>query len=78
MPGAGALGHHVQELALLSQAGEHGAHVPHGHVADTGRDGGQSQGAAWGGEAGGPKYLSTFLLAPGPDQVFLNPSVVGK
>ena len=53
MPGAGALGHHVQELALLGQAGEHGAHVPHGHVADTGGDGGQSQGAAWGGEAGG-------------------------
>lgn len=47
------LGHHVQELALLGQTGEHRAHVPNGHVADARGDRGQSQGAPWGGEAGG-------------------------
>lgn len=52
-PGAGVLSHHVQELALLGQTGEHRAHVPNGHVADARGDGGQSQGAPWGGEAGG-------------------------
>lgn len=52
-PGAGASGHHVQELALLCQAGEHGVHVSNSHVADASRDGGQSHGVPGGGEAGG-------------------------